>query len=206
MTTKWLNPLTVLVAGLAGGWALTELFAQETKTAAPPTPPAATAAPASTASPLATLDWLAGSWAGTTDKGSVEFNCKFTKNDAFLVRSFRVENPAEGTMSGMQVVAWDPAKETIRSWTFDSNGGFGEEVWTQADHRYTIRQKYTLPDGGTGSAINVMTYVDDDSFKWKSTNREIDGELLPDTAEVTIARVTNDSSPAEVPNTEGAKQ
>jgi hypothetical protein len=106
-------------------------------------------------------------------------------------------------MSGMQVVAWDPAKETIRSWTFDSNGGFGEDIWTQADHRYTIRSKYTLPDGGTGSAINVMTYIDDDSFQWKSTNREIDGELLHDTAEVVISRVADSGTDAAAPAKNG---
>ena len=60
-------------------------------------------------------------------------------------------------MSGMQVIAWDPAQETIRSWTYDSDGGFGEETWSQSGNRYTIRAKYTLPDGGTASALHVLT-------------------------------------------------
>jgi hypothetical protein len=203
MTAKWLNTVTVLAAGLAGGWALTEIFAQETKTEAPPTESVAKADSTTSENPLATLDWLVGSWAGKTEKGAVEFSCKFTKNNAFLVRSFRILNESDVAMSGMQVVAWDPAKERIRSWTFDSDGGFGEDTWTQADDRYTMRSKYTLADGGTGSAINVMTYVDDDNFRWKSTNREIDGELQPDTDEVVVSRVADKDSEATVPGTEG---
>jgi hypothetical protein len=188
MTARWPKTISVLIAGLAGGWALTEMLAQQTQTA--PASEADTIAESATSeNPLHTLDWLVGNWSGKTENGEVEFGCKFSKNDAFLIRSFRILNPSEGTMSGMQVVAWDPAKEMIRSWTFDSEGGFGEDTWTQADDRYTMRTVYTLADGGTCSAINVMTYVDDDTFHWKSTNREIDGELQPDTAEIVVSRV-----------------
>jgi hypothetical protein len=203
MSTKLLKTWTVLAAGLVGGWALTGILAQETKTAAPPDEVVVAVESTTAERPLETLDWLVGSWAGTTEKGAVEFSCKFTKNNAFLVRSFRVLNESDVAMSGMQVVAWDPAKEMIRSWTFDSDGGFGEDTWTQADDRYTMRSKYTLADGGTGSAINVMTYVDDDNFRWKSTNREIDGELQPDTDEVMVSRVADSGSEETVPGTEG---
>jgi hypothetical protein len=203
MNAKLLNRWTVLVAGLVGGWALTEILAQDTKTAAPPDEVVVAVESTTAERPLETLDWLVGSWAGKTEKGAVEFNCKFTKNHAFLVRSFRILNESDVAMSGMQVVAWDPAKERIRSWTFDSDGGFGEDTWTQADDRYTMRSKYTLADGGTGSAINVMTYVDDDNFRWKSTNREIDGELQPDTDEVVVSRVADNSSEETVPSAEG---
>jgi hypothetical protein len=203
MTNKWLYTLTILVAGLAGGWALTELLAQETTTAASPSQPVADANPTTVETPLESLDWLVGSWAGKTEKGAVEFSCKFTKNNAFLVRSFRILNESDVTMSGMQVVAWDPVKEAIRSWTFDSDGGFGEDTWNQAGDRYTMRSAYTLADGGTGSAINVMTYVDDDTFQWKSTNREIDGELQPDTDEVVISRVADSVSEEANPGSGG---
>jgi hypothetical protein len=203
MNTTFLRTLTILAAGLAGGWALTEIFAQETNTAAPPDEAIVAVESTTAEAPLDTLDWLVGSWAGNTEKGAVEFSCKFSKNNAFLIRSFRILNESDVAMSGMQVVAWDPAQERIRSWTFDSDGGFGEDIWTQADDRYTMRSKYTLADGGTGSAINVMTYVDDDNFRWKSTNREIDGELQPDTDEVVVSRIAGDGADESNPVVEG---
>jgi hypothetical protein len=48
-----------------------------------------------------------------------------------------------------------------------------------------------------------MTYVDEDNFRWKSTNREIDGELQPDTDEVVISRVADNGSEATVPDIDG---
>lgn len=149
----------------------------------------AEAAPAD--SPLETLDWLIGSWVDDVDNPNIEFSCQFTKNNAFMIRSFKSIRD-ESPMSGMQVVAWDPARQTIRSWTFDSDGGFGEDAWSQAGNRYTIRTKYTLPDGGIASALNVLAYVDDDTFTWRSVNREIDGSFQPDVDEVTLVRADVD--------------
>jgi hypothetical protein len=141
-------------------------------------------------SPLDTLDWLVGDWVNEDENRLIEFNCHFTKNGSFLVRSFRIVTEKDVRMSGMQVIAWDQANESIRSWTFDSDGGFGEDTWTQSGNRYTIRAKYTLPDGGIASAINVFTYIDDNKCTWKSVSREIDGELQPDGDEVVLVRKT----------------
>ena len=146
-------------------------------------------------SPLDTLDWLVGDWVNEDENRSIEFNCHFTKNGSFLVRSFQIVTEKDVRMSGMQVIAWDPAKQSIRSWTFDSDGGFGEDTWTQSGNRYTIRAKYTLPDGGIASAINVFTFVDDNKCTWKSVSREIDGELQPDTDEVVLVRKTAELKP-----------
>lgn len=141
-------------------------------------------------SPLKTLDWLVGDWVGTQDDQTIEFNCNFAKNDAFLIRSFKSSLPENQSLSGMQVIAWDPSKASIRSWTFDSNGGFGEEAWSQNENRYTIRSTYTLPDGGKASALNVFTVIDDQQCSWKSVNREIDGELQPELDEIVLVRKT----------------
>lgn len=153
--------------------------------------------------PLDTLDWLVGNWAGKSENGSIEFSCHYTENDAFMIRSFRILQDSEVTMSGMQVIAWDPVHEKIRSWTYDSDGGFGEDVWSQADDQYTMRAKYTLPDGGKGSALHAMRYVDDNTFVWKSTNREIDGELQPDTDEVVVKRMAESEAETTLPVTDG---
>lgn len=146
-------------------------------------------------SPLNTLDWLVGDWVNEDENRSIEFNCHFTKNGSFLVRSFGMVTEKDVRMSGMQVIAWDPAIQAIRSWTFDSDGGFGEDTWTQSGNRYTIRAKYTLPDGGIASAINVFTFVDDNTCTWKSVSREIDGQLQPDGDEVVLVRKPTELRP-----------
>lgn len=139
-------------------------------------------------SPLSELAWLVGDWADDDGDGRFEASVKWSKNGAFLIHSYRVSNVAAEPISGMQIVAWDPAEKRIRSWTYDSHGGFGEESWSRAGDRWSIRKKFTLPDGGRASALQIITRASDDAFRFKSVNRVIDGALQPDLDEVTLVR------------------
>ncbi len=184
----------IIAMSLAAGWCVATLTVQDPVVVTSATDDATTAADR----PLDTLDWLIGDWRAETAETTVEFSCKFSKNDAFLVRSFRVSDTtdvnSDKNMSGMQVVAWDPTLRTMRSWTFDSSGGFGEDVWTQFGDRYTLRTKYTLPDGGQGTSLNALTYIDQDRFAWQATHREIDGELQADGAEIVFQRMADNEA------------
>ena len=91
-------------------------------------------------------------------------------------------------MEGAQFVGWDPVAGQIRSWTFDSEGGIGEGLWTQDGNRWLVKASFVLADGSRASALNVYTQVDDDTIRWQSTNREIAGELQPNIPEVTVVR------------------
>ncbi|TWU04351.1 hypothetical protein [Stieleria varia] len=155
--------------------------------------------------PLETLDWLVGDWTDNQDDPKIKFTCQFSKNNAFLIRSFK-SKLGETDFSGMQVIAWDPAQQVIRSWTYDSNGGFGEDVWTQMDERYTLRTKYTLADGGIASALSVLNYVDEGTCTWQTVHREIDGVLQPSADEITLIKVTaTPSEPATAQDNAGAQ-
>ena len=57
-----------------------------------------------------------------------------------------------------------------------------------------MRTKFTLPDGGRASAVQVMTRESDDAFRWKSVSRLIDGSLQPDIDEVTVVRKPAEST------------
>jgi len=195
MNRSWITAIGLLAVLGAAGWVGARSYAAQDA----PEAGVQEAAAAEHQSPLSTLDWLVGDWVTEDENRSIEFSCHFTKNESFLVRSFQIVTEQDVRMSGMQVIAWDPAKQSIRSWTFDSDGGFGEDAWTQSGNRYTIRATYTLPDGGIASAINVFTYIDDNKCTWKSVSREIDGELQPDTDEVVLVRTTTELEP------EGAK-
>jgi hypothetical protein len=105
-----------------------------------------------------------------------------------LNRSFAVVVGDQVDLAGMQIIGWDPVAKQIRSWIFDSDGGFSEGKWTRKGDRWLIRQSGTLPDGGRSSAVNVITRIDDDSFTWQSVQREIDGDILPNVDEVLVVR------------------
>jgi hypothetical protein len=134
------------------------------------------------------LEWIVGEWIDRDENSSVHTTCKWTKNKNFISRSFAVSFGDQVNLEGTQVIGWDPSKQVIRSWIFDSDGGFGVGVWSQKGNRWTIRALRVLPDGRKASAVNVLTHVDDNSFTWESTGREVDGELLPNLGPITVVR------------------
>ncbi|MFM8582877.1 MAG: hypothetical protein ACKOFW_15460, partial [Planctomycetaceae bacterium] len=105
------------------------------------------------------------------------------------------------TLPGLQVIGWDPNAKQVRSWTFDGTGGFGEEVWSRLEETWTIRSKYTLPNGKKAGSINVLTRLDDNSFTWKSVNRDVDGEMQPDVDEFTVVRAQSAVGAPPAPGT-----
>jgi hypothetical protein len=104
------------------------------------------------------------------------------------VRTFTASVDGNINLTGMQLVGWDPARKQIRSWVFDSDGGFAEGRWAKNGNRWSIITTGTLSDGGKASSVNVITRVDDNQFKWKSLNRTAGGELLPNIDEVIVVR------------------
>jgi uncharacterized protein (TIGR02246 family) len=137
---------------------------------------------------LKELEWLIGEWVDTSEGSTVQTTCRWTKNRNFISRSFAVSIGDQIDFEGTQVIGWDPAEEVIRSWLFDSDGGFGAGVWSQKGDRWTIHALRVLPDGRKASSINVLTRADEDSFTWESTGREVDGEILPNVGPVTVIR------------------
>jgi uncharacterized protein (TIGR02246 family) len=135
---------------------------------------------------LQDLAWLVGEW-GEADGGSAA-KVAWTKNKTFLTYSFKVATEDGDDLEGTQVIGWDPVNETIRSWMFDSDGGFGEGVWSRRDNTWVVKFQQTLADGRTASATNVYTLADGNSFTWKSIGRQVDGEYMPNVAEVKVVR------------------
>jgi uncharacterized protein (TIGR02246 family) len=137
---------------------------------------------------LKDLEWMIGRWVDQDDNATVVTECNWTKNNNFITRSFTVQIRDRIDMAGMQVIGWDPAAKQIRSWVFDSDGGFGQGTWTKKDKRWYIQQSGVLPDGRKSSSVNIITYVDDKTCTLQSVNRTVDGELLPNIEEVKVGR------------------
>ena len=139
-------------------------------------------------SPLNDLEWMVGRWIDQGEETTITTECSWTHGGKFLARSFRVMTEGEATLDGTQVIGWDPATGQVRSWTFDSAGGFGTGRWTRDGNRWLVKTSFVLASGERASAINVITYVDPNTLRWQSTNREIAGELQPNIPEVTVIR------------------
>lgn len=137
---------------------------------------------------LKELEWMIGRWVDQDDQATVVTECNWAKNNNFITRSFTVQIRDRIDMAGMQIIGWDPSTKQIRSWVFDSDGGFGQGTWTKKDHRWYVQQSGVLPDGRKSSSVSIVTRLDDNTCTLQSVNRVVDGELQPNIDEVKIAK------------------
>jgi len=142
---------------------------------------------------LKTLEWMVGRWVDQDDDDNavIETECNWTKNRNFLTRAYTVTVGSDIELSGMQIIGWDPATKSIRSWTFDSDGGFAEATWEHKGDCWYILNHGVLADGRKGTMTNVIKKIDGNSFSWKTIERTAGGELLPNIEEVVIVREEN---------------
>ena len=57
-----------------------------------------------------------------------------------------------------------------------------------------VRSKSVTGDGLSASATNILTVKDENEYNWKSINRKIDGEKLPDIDPVNVVRLKEENS------------
>jgi uncharacterized protein (TIGR02246 family) len=137
---------------------------------------------------LKALDWLVGSWVDADEDSTIDSTYQWDKYKNFLTQHFTVQAEGIDEIEGKQIIAWDPVNEKIRSWLFDSDGGFGEGSWKQKEKSWVVETSHTLADGRKASSINIYTPIDQNSYTWQSVGREVGGEMLPDIDPVTVVR------------------
>jgi len=137
---------------------------------------------------LKELEWMIGSWVDKDEVATIQTDCEWTKNKNFMTRSFAVAIGNEINKSGMQIIGWDPVNKQIRSWVFDSEGGYSDGKWKHKGDKWIVQQTGTLPDGGKTSAVHIYKKINDNSLTWQATDRVVDGEMLPNLDEVLIVR------------------
>ena len=137
---------------------------------------------------LRDLDWLIGTWTGKTENGEVQTTYEWDRNKKFINARFTIKGP-EHTASGMQIIARDPSTGNLRSWLFESEGGFGGATWTLNGKRWLIDAAGVEADGAEMTATNILTPLNKDSFTWQSVDRTVDGEEQPSIPPIKVTRV-----------------
>jgi len=125
---------------------------------------------------LQALEWLVGEWSDESPRADVKLTCRWGPNKSCLLLDYDVKHEGGDPLQVTVRVGWDPIGEMIRSWVFDSEGGFGEGEWHKDGLRWVVDTAGVLPDGGTGRAIHVWEFTDPQHFVWRATDREVDGQ------------------------------
>ena len=135
------------------------------------------------------LEKLIGTWSHETDAGKIETTYRWIANKKFIERDFSVSIDGKTTLSGTQIIGWEPSSQQITSWLFDSTGGNGVATWSPTTNGWMIQSSGVTEDGTVTAATNYWNFLDDDTITWKSTNRIMGNEPLAETAELTLKRI-----------------
>jgi uncharacterized protein (TIGR02246 family) len=138
---------------------------------------------------LSQLAWMVGTWKDKGGAYSVETKADWARGNNFLTRNFKVSEGDDVLLEGWQIIGWDPIQKRIRSWIFDSDGGYGQGSWTRDGNRWLVKETRVSPDGTESSAEQTLTYVDPDHCSYESANRTVNGDPQPNIAKVDIERV-----------------
>jgi len=137
---------------------------------------------------LKQLQWMIGEWVDESPEALVMTSYRWTDNQCYILSEFKVQVGGRAMMTGTQRIGWDPLAKTIRSWVFDSEGGFGEGTWTREGNQWVVKRTGVTRDGKVASATNIITRVSKDRMTWQQRDRIVGGEKTPDIAETPITR------------------
>lgn len=137
---------------------------------------------------LKDLQWMIGTWVDQDGSATIKTTSQWSKNQNFITRRFSVSFDGESDLSGVQLIGWDPVAQNIRSWVFDSDGGFGSSTWKNNENKWVIHSSATLSDGRKASAVKTLTILDDKTITWQASGRSLDGEILPNIDPIKLTR------------------
>ena len=147
--------------------------------------------PNDTATPeeqLKQLEWMIGEWVDESPDALVITSYRWTDNQCFMLGEFKVQIGGRPVMTGTHRIGWDPLAKTIRSWAFDSEGGFSEGIWTREGKQWIVKMTGVTRDGKIASATNIITRVSKHRMTWQSRDRVVGGEKTPDIEKIPITR------------------
>lgn len=137
---------------------------------------------------LAQLEWLLGDWVDEGGDAVVAFSCKAVDGENFLLRKFSIQIAGQEAMTGEQRIGWDPLNSKLRTWIFDSEGGYGEGLWHRNGDNWVLKLTGVTADGEPASSTSMYTLVNAHTVTWQSVDHEIAGVQLPDSEVFTIVR------------------
>jgi uncharacterized protein (TIGR02246 family) len=170
------QPYTVLYAKRSGRWLISSVHEEADPLVRPH-------------DRLKDLEWMIGDWIDEGSDAEVRVNCRWSEDGNFLLRSFTVKQQGKPVMTVSQRIGWDPLARRIRSWEFDSEGGFGEGTWSRDGETWVVKHTGARPEGIAASSTNIMIRERPDLVRWSSTERVIGEESIPGSQAYVMVRV-----------------
>lgn len=137
---------------------------------------------------LEQLSWLLGDWVDEGEDTLVVSSCRAVQGGNFLLREFRLHVGGEEVVSGEQRIGWDPPSGKLKSWVFDSDGGYSEGFWQRDDNRWILKSVGVSTEGLPATCTTIYTLIDENTMTWQIVNHEVAGAIVPDSDVFTVVR------------------
>lgn len=148
----------------------------------------ARAEPASHREQVRQLEWMLGEWIDEGADSHVHVTCRWDDSGNYLLRDFTVQQAGRKPLTGRQRIGYDPVTGRLKSWIFDSAGGFAEGYIHREGDSWVLHSSGVSSDGQMISGTNIFTRVDDRSMTWDALDRVVGGERIPDVEAITIVK------------------
>lgn len=146
--------------------------------------------PATSRDALTDLEWMIGTWQDESKDAMVATQVRWSPNEAFLIRSFAARIGDED-YEGTQVIGYDPAIEQIRSWSFYSDGSFGDAVWSKTNDEWIVKGTHRLADGRLAAGTQVITPIDENTLSVQLIAQSVDDEPVPSSEPIKVVRMAD---------------
>jgi uncharacterized protein (TIGR02246 family) len=134
------------------------------------------------------LDWLLGEWKATIQDQEVILSFSKDKSKPFHVGQFTKKAKGKVVSSGTMKIGLDAQRGQLRSWHFDDDGGHGQAVWVRDGNRWVLDSIGVLADGTETAAVNILSRLSPNEVTWRSIDRVMGDEKLPDTVPIKLTR------------------
>lgn len=145
--------------------------------------------PTAESTPLEELSWFIGDWTAKGDGLDATLSASWSDDGKYLMQHFTIRRDGHEDLHADQRIAWDPASEVIRSWSFHTNGGFVEGEWRREGDAWAVTTAGVLPSGDRTNSINLWVPEGPDSC-WFKLHR---GTVGDNEAEELIVQFTRNS-------------
>jgi uncharacterized protein (TIGR02246 family) len=135
------------------------------------------------------LEWAIGDWVAESPTGEgAHLSFSWAPHQNFIINRFTTTFGDLALGEGTQWIGWDPTAKTIRAWTFETAGGFGEATWSKEGDKWVSKLNAVQRDGTKLTATNTVTRIDPDTLEFQSTDRTIEGKSSPDIKGIKLKR------------------
>src|SRR5262249_2363027 len=129
-----------------------------------------------------------GTWRAASKDREVTTVYKWDENKVFIVGKYTLKEGKKVIESGTQLIGKDNVEGVIRSWVFQSDGGFGGGVWTREGKKWSVDVYGATAEGRELTATSIYIRVDANTYTWQSVDQALDGIPFADTKPIKVTR------------------